>query len=190
MTRASTPFGMPCLPAEGLPFSRKGMKPAGIFVLWMAACLFPSGERTACAQESTFMENRWVAILSVYSGFAEARADAEKIAKAGGVPFSMEGRVFDKKRGLIYPDNLDDPAFAGSYVARRDNLTNTLKGDPDGYLSVERSDGYDGFKAGYYIVVAGIYGSSAEAEKQAGRFRKWAPTAYVKKTKIYMGCLH
>jgi len=136
------------------------------------------------------MENRWVAILSVYPGFAEARADAEKISKAGGVPFSMEGRVFDKKRGLIYPDNLDDPAFAGSYVARRDNLTNTLKGDPDGYLSVERSDGYDGFKAGYYIVVAGVYGSPAKAQKQADRFKKWAPTAYVKKSKIYMGCLH
>ena len=166
------------------------MKPIAVSVFFAAVYLFPYACGTVSAQESTFMENRWVAILSVYSGFAEARADAEKISKAGGVPFSMEGRVFDKKRGLIYPDNLDDPAFAGSYVARRDNLTNTLKGDPDGYLSVERSDGYDGFKAGYYIVVAGVYGSPAKAQKQADRFKKWAPTAYVKKSKIYMGCLH
>lgn len=144
----------------------------------------------AQAKEPDYMENRFVAILSVYSKFAEAKADAEKIAKATGVPFSMEGRVFDAKRGLIYPDNFEDEVFRGAYVARRYDTT-VLRGDQETpFLSVERSDGYQGFKPGFYMVVAGIQESKAAAEQQAKRFRAWAPTSYVKKTSIYMGCMH
>jgi hypothetical protein len=143
----------------------------------------------ATAQENEFVENRWVAILSAYPSFADARDDAEKIAKASGLPFSMEDRIFDKKRGLIYPDSYDDEVFAGNYVARRYN--ETLIGEKETpYLSIERSDGYDGFRPGYYIVIAGIYESAGEAKAQSARFKDWAPTSYAKKTKIYLGCLH
>ena len=130
-------------------------------------------------------------ILSVYKSFAEAREDAEKIGKAAKTPFSMEGRVFDKKRGLIYPDNFDDEVFRGQYVARRYHQT-VLKGSDNEreYLSVERSDGYDGFKKGYYIVVAGVHDNSAAATAQTSKFTAWAPTAYARKTRIYMGCMH
>lgn len=148
-------------------------------------CLLPC----AHAQESDFMENRWVAILSAYESFKDAKADAEKIAAQSKVPFSMDGRVFDKKRGLIYPDNFDDETFAGQYVSRRYNEI-SIKDRETEYLSVERSDGYDGFKPGYYLVVAGIYDSAKAAQAQVKRFAAWAPTAYAKKTKIYMGCLH
>ncbi len=141
------------------------------------------------AQEAEFVENRWVAILSVYESFKDAKADAEKIAAKSNVSFFMEGRVFDKKRGLIYPDNFDDEVFAGQYVARRYNQA-LIKDRETEYLSVERSDGYDGFKPGYYMVVAGVYESAKEAQAQIKRFAKWAPTAYAKKTKIYMGCMH
>jgi hypothetical protein len=127
--------------------------------------------------------------LSAYADFAMARADAEKMAKVSGLPFSMEGRIFEKKRGLIYPDNYEDSVFAGEYVARRNNETE-WRGKITEYLSVERSDGYKGFREGYYIVVAGIYTSQEEANKQLARFKKQAPTGYAKKTGIYMGCMH
>ncbi len=137
------------------------------------------------------MENRHAVILSVYKSFAEARADAEKISKAAKVPFSMEGRIYDKKRGLIYPDNFDDEVFRGQYVARRYHTT-VLKGNETDreFLSVERSDGYDGFKKGFYIVVAGIRDNAREAQADVKRYTAWAPTAYAKKTRIYMGCMH
>ncbi len=143
----------------------------------------------AHAQEGEFVENRWVSILSVYKSFAAAKEDAEKISAGSHVPFLMEGRVFDSKRGLIYPDNFDDEVWAGQYVARRYNETSLNEKDTE-FLSIERSDGYDGFKPGYYIVVAGIYENAKDAEAQTKRFTAWAPTAYAKKTKIYMGCLH
>lgn len=143
------------------------------------------------AAEPDSMESRYVAILSVYPQFAEAKDDATKIAKASGVPFSMEGRVYDKKRGLIYPDNFGDEVFRGAYVARRyDTTVLAGKEDETVFLSVERSDGYEGFKPGFYMVVAGILENQTEAGARASRFRPWAPTAYVKKTRIYMGCMH
>ena len=137
------------------------------------------------------MENRYVVVLAVYKSFTEARADAEKIAKASRVLFSMDGRVYDRKRGLIYPDDSDDEVFRGQYVARRYDTT-VLKGSDKErrYLSVERSDAYDGFKKGFYIVVAGIHADSPSAQADAKRFTAWAPTAYAKKTRIYMGCMH
>lgn len=143
----------------------------------------------ALAQDGEFVETRWVTILTATKTFDEARADAKTMARESGLPFSMEGRVFDRKRGLIYPDTYEDEVFAGGYAARRYNEAFLNEKETE-YLSIERSDGYEGFRPGYYIVVAGVYDSSKKAAAQAERFKKWAPTAYAKKTKIYMGCLH
>jgi hypothetical protein len=164
------------------------MRFAITFIFAAAFLLSPTIVR---AKEPDFLENRHVVILSVYKDFTDARADAEKIAKASRVPFSMEGRVYEKRRGLIYPDNFADEIFRGQYVSRRYHKT-VLKdgGEERQYLSVERSDGYDGFKKGFYIVVAGIHADSASAQADAKRFAAWAPTAYAKKTRIYMGCMH
>lgn len=161
------------------------------FALLFALIGFAATPAMSSAKEPDFIENRYVVILAVEKSFSAVRADGEKIAKASRIPFSMEGRVFDKKRGLIYPDNFDDEIFRGQYVSRRSRAT-VLPGKQNEteYLSVERSDGYDGFKPGYYMVVAGVHESSAAAEKQVKQFTAWAPTAYAKKTRIYMGCMH
>jgi len=142
------------------------------------------------AQEE-FLENKYVSILSAYPKYADAHRDAKKIAAASGTPYSSEGRVYVNNRGLIYPDNYTDDVFAGNYVARRYNTT-VLPNQTNEteFLSVERSDGYPGFRPGYYIVVAGIYDSADPARKQAAKYKAWAPTGYAKKTKIFMGCLH
>ena len=159
-------------------------------ILLLAPMPSISADAEPSAPDSQVVE-RHVAILSVYKSFAAAKADAEKMAKAAKVPFSMEGRVYDKKRGLIYPDDFEDEVFRGGYVARRYDKT-LLEGSEKEtqYLSVERSDGYEGMKPGFYMVIAGIQDTRAAAMKQIAPYKKWAPTAYVKKSKIYMGCLH
>jgi hypothetical protein len=158
-----------------------------ILGLWGIALL--TGSLTA--EEADFMADRYVVVFAVYKTFAAAQQDAVKIADASGLPFSMEGRVYDEKRGLIYPDTYEDEAFRGGYLARSyDTTVLPGKETETQYLSVERSDGYDGFKPGFYMVVAGIREASGDASQQADRFRTWAPTAYVKKTRIYLGCLH
>jgi len=159
--------------------------------MFSAACVLFLTPLPAAAQEDDLVVERHVAILSAYRSFDAALADAKKISKASKVPFSMQDRIYDKERGLIYPDNFDDEAFRGSYVARRYD-TAVVKGSDEAtsYLSVERSDAYQNFKPGFYIVLAGIQDSREKALKQAEKFKTWAPTAYVKKTKIYIGCLH
>ena len=132
---------------------------------------------------------RWVVILGVYKNFADAKADALKFSKASKVPFSMRGNIFDKK-GLHFPKDLDDELYAGEYLARRGNLQSEGDKTLEEHISVERSDGYQGFAKGFYIVIGTIAETSQEGLAQVERFKALAPDTYVKKTIIYMGCLH
>lgn len=132
---------------------------------------------------------RWVVILGVYKDFPEAKADALKFSKASKVPFSMGGNIFDKK-GLHFPKSFADELYAGEYLARRDNGTTDGEKVLPEYLSIERSDGYEGFAKGYYIVVGAIVPTAKDGLAQVERFKLFAHDTYVKKTIIYMGCLH
>ncbi len=135
------------------------------------------------------MPPRWVVILGVYKDFKEARANAQKFAKASKVPFSMNGNIFDKK-GLRLPESLDDELYAGEYLARRYNSGRDGEKQLEEFISVERSDGYEGFAKGFYIVIGGIVETKADGLAQEQRFKAVAPDTYVKKTRIYMGCMH
>jgi hypothetical protein len=97
--------------------------------------------------------------------------------------------VYDKQRGLIWPDNSNDEAWAGSYAPRRyDNECNIS--DPKPCITVERSEAYEGFKPGLYIVVAGVLGRDEERSQRLNVARRIVPEAYVKQTTIYLGCMH
>lgn len=135
------------------------------------------------------IEDRWIVILSVYKEFKQAKADAERIAKASGVPFSMNGMIYDKK-GLRYPDNFEDEVFAGVYVSRRFNGTEINGTVVDHNISIEKSEDYQGFAPGCFIVVGCIAESADEGKTQAAKFKQHAPSAYVKKTELYFGCMH
>jgi hypothetical protein len=153
-----------------------------------------AGPKTPKKEESVeekinFDQPRWIVILGVYKDFAEAKADAQKFSKASSVPFSMRGNVFDKK-GLHYPKNFDDELYAGEYLARRTNAHGEAGQELEEYLSIERSDGYDGFAKGYYIVVGAVAETAKDGLAQAERFKAFSKDTYVKKTIIYMGCLH
>lgn len=125
---------------------------------------------------------QWLLILNAEPDFHAAKREAERASHLSGVRFSMDGKVFDKGRGLILPDNAEDGVYAGEYVLRRYHL--------DGHLSIEKSDAYRNLKKGYYIVLGGIYDSSRDAQNDLRRFQKIAPSAYIARTEIYMGCMH
>ena len=135
------------------------------------------------------IEDRWVVILSAYKDFKPAKADAERIAKASGVPFSMNGMIYDKK-GLRFPDNYEDEVFAGVYISRRFNGTEINGTVVEQNISIEKSDDYQGFAPGYYIVVGCIAESADEGQAQAAKYKKHAPSTYVKKTELFLGCMH
>jgi len=164
-----------------------------VITLTLAAGLFQPAsaeDEDSRSDSEKFTEDRYVVILGSYKDFHEAKRKAEGIARSSKVPFSMQGMIYDKKRGLILPDDDSDPTYAGSYIHRRFNTgASDLDVDTE-FISIERSEAYDGFNPDYYIIVGGIYPTAKEAAKSVKRFSKTAPEAYSKKTRIYLGCIH
>ena len=134
-------------------------------------------------QEAPFVRAGLLVVAS-HSSYPAALAAAQSFGRASGIPFDARGMIYDKKRGLIVSDHDADEAYAGHYVFRRD--------DQCGYapcVTVERSEAYDGFRPGLYIVVAGIVGDS-DADERLQAARAIVPSAYIKQTSLYMGCMH
>jgi hypothetical protein len=67
---------------------------------------------------------------------------------------------------------------------------NGMAEDSD-YISIEYSDGYEGFAKGYYIVVAALANpNSANLRQTLARVRQAYPGAYAKRTAVWRGCMH
>lgn len=164
------------------------MKYLSLLLFALCACLVSSCAGTARVTD-TEMQNRWIVVLGTYQDFPEAKRDAETYAQAGGIPFSMNGMIFDQK-GLHLPDNDPDQVYAGDYLLRRFNTANVGDEVVMEHLSVEKSGAYTGFPSEKYIIVASIAESSKEGSRMLKRFKGIAPKAYVKKTRIFVGCMH
>ncbi len=141
------------------------------------------------AQEGEALEPRDVIVLGSFSDYQTAKNKAVEIAGKTGVLYSDRGLVWDEKRGLIFPDNFIDPAFAGDYYGRRSQFD--CNKEAIDCVSVEKSDFYEGFTPGLYVLVGGVMVKKApETKKLIKKFKKIVPDVYVKQTTIYMGCLH
>lgn len=142
-----------------------------------------------CAQEASELENRQVIILASSKSYQDVLAKAKDLSLKTGMVFSTREMIYDDKRGLILPDNHEDESYAGSYYLRRYN--NDCGNSLSECLSIEKSDAYEGFTPGLYILVAGIHEEgSAELSAKLAQLKKTVPDAYAKKTKIFMGCMH
>lgn len=139
-------------------------------------------------QSATF--DKYLVIVGAERDFKSVKREAERVSTSSGVPFSMNGNIWDARRGLILPDNCDDPIYCGEYVLRRYNALHLTNVEDEGYVSVEKSDAYPNLKKGYFIALAAICDSRKEAEKELARYKRFSNSAYVAKTRIYMGCIH
>ena len=139
---------------------------------------------------SSQIRDKYLVILSAERDFHSVKHEAERVSNASGVQFSMGGNIWDPNRGLIAPDNCDDPIYGGQYVARRYNALDLSAAKPVGYISVEKSEGYPRLRKGYYIALAAICDSQENATVELAKFSGMAPKAYIAKTEIYMGCIH
>lgn len=174
---------------EGMELTDAQFAAEGPFIEAAIACGAGAEADLYQSSEAAQTKDRWVVILGAYKGFAEAKADAEKVAKQTKIPFSLRGMVYDKE-GLRLPENAEDEAYAGQYLARRYNEATIGEKEAANHISVELSGEYEGFTPDYFIAVGYIADSAEEAEKKAAEFKKLAPGTYVKKTRIYMGCIH
>ncbi len=125
-------------------------------------------------------------IAGSHTDYPAALKQAKKVAAATGYTLDLRGLKPAKGTGLSFADSVCSEEFGGApcYVARG-------RYDDGVYVSIEYSSAYEGFRPGYYIVVAASanVGNTMVAPALA-EVRRSVPSAYVKKSKVYMCCMH
>ncbi len=129
-------------------------------------------------------------VLGSFKTYAPARRAARAWSKRSGHPYSARGMVYDKKRGLVFADDFPDSIWAGAYAYRRTHGECSENDEGKLCLTVERSEAYEGFVPGLYIVVGALVSGGDEQAKLLAEARKVVPAAYVKQTTLYLGCMH
>ncbi len=150
------------------------------------------GSSSRADEISEAMIPKKVIILGSFKDYRSALNAAKDVSAKTGTPFSKRDMVYDKKKGLIFPEDYQDESFAGSYVSRRSN--DDCDEGQASCVTIERSEAYEGMGPDYYILVGGIYAVGPEENalvaKALKTFRASVPEAYAKISKIYMGCQH
>lgn len=114
--------------------------------------------------------------------YKEALRYAKKVAKLTGIKYDSRGLHEHKKIKLTFSkDECENREFGyPCYIARG-------RYDDGVYVSVEHSDYYKGFAEGFYIVVVA---SGNELKGSLKQVRNVVKDAYVKRSEVYMGCMH
>ena len=151
--------------------------------LWVVSVFFLGqlwGMDEGMAQQSI---SKSILIVKSTKSYDEAKKVAEKLAKMSGLKLDLRGLVYNDEIMLSEPTDLcrENGFDYPCYVARG-------RYDDGVYLSVELSDAYEDFVRGYYIVVA----ASMEAidKDLVQKLKRYVPDTYVKRTLVYMGCIH
>jgi len=119
--------------------------------------------------------------------YAEALRVAESLSSATGVELNLRRLAFLPEHGLTHSKEVCEEQLEAPYpcyVARG-------RFDAGVYLSVERSDAYESFRPGYFIVVAASgQPDSVALATTLQAVRDPYPDAYLKVAKVYHGCMH
>ncbi len=142
----------------------------------------PAAEPTPDAAPDPMVEKAFL-LVAASKDWDTARSTASQAAQALALeikvevePHATEGLTFDAK--TCTESGFEHPC----YVARG-------RHDDGEYVSVEWSTAYEGFTPGLYIVVVAS-GLEADVEKHLSAAREAYGDAYIKKAKVYMGCMH
>ncbi|GAB3732305.1 hypothetical protein GCM10027594_14200 [Hymenobacter agri] len=143
------------------------------------------------SQKPSTPKEPWVAkdvlILQSTKDYKAALATARQAATRLHATLNLEGYLPNAQAGLTMSradcaaNGFDYPA----YVARgREN-------EEAPFVSIEFSNGYNGFVKGYYLVIAGVSEPGSRQVRQTETLAKqWYPTAYLKQTQVWLGCIH
>jgi len=145
-----------------------------VFLMW--AVLLSASEISQQSVSKSFL------IAKSSQSYSEAKAFAKKLSQQSGIKTDFRGLVQNSMTGLSEDaDVCRDEGFAyPCYIPRG-------RYDDGTYISVEYSNAYGGFSEGYYIVVV----ASGEIGKSViKQIKAFVPDAYVKKSLVYMGCIH
>lgn len=153
-----------------------------IFTIILSLVLFSSFAQKNTVDPLPFVEKSFCIILST-KNYAEAKKIAEETSTKTNLKLDLRGLVPNNKTGLTTPKkDLLEGEFFPQYYSRG-------RYDDGEYVSIEYSDAFDGFTKGFFIVVT-CSGNKKEANNALKKMKLLYKTAYVKHTKIYVGCMH
>ena len=128
--------------------------------------------------------------IIVYSTtkYKEALNKCNEVNKKLNYNINFRGLEYNKEIGLSYSKEiLEDKENGGEeeifpwYFPRGRN-------DDGEYISIEYSNGYKEFKKGYYIIIIAS-GDEGTLSAKLEKVKKYYKDAYIKRAKIYMGCM-
>jgi len=138
-------------------------------------------------EESMTWNYSFVIILSS-KDYDKAKERAEEAAEKLGYPLDLRGLHPHPESGLSLPIEQCEAICGGDVVEYPQYLPRNDWGE-DKYVSVEYSNGFEGFTPGYYIVVVASSRKGEpiidEALKEA---RQFYSDAYAKTCGVWMGC--
>lgn len=126
------------------------------------------------------MESKEFLIAKSTKSYEEAKKLAEKLSKDLNITLNLRELKPHKTHFLTFSKKECEMYGYPCYVPRG-------RYDDGEYISIEHSDYYEAFTKGYYIVMVA---SGRQLSKSLKKVRTKVKDAYVKKAKVYMGCMH
>ncbi|MGI4867300.1 MAG: hypothetical protein ACRYFZ_25505 [Janthinobacterium lividum] len=145
-------------------------------------------QRVNAQDKINMLVKKEVVILQSTQSYQAALQTARQAASRLHIPLDLEGYRPHPSAGLT----LSKAACANNgfeyptYIPRGYGLV-----ADSAFVSVEYSNGYEGFTKGYYLVVAAVGQPSAAAVRQTSvTSQRYYADAYTKRTTVYIGCMH
>ncbi len=134
-----------------------------------------------------YLEKEFLIILSTkdYSEALKVCREADAKLDYG---IDLRDLEYNNKIGLTYSKEILEDEDNGGKKGNFPWYFPRGRYDDGRYFSIEYSNGYESFAKGYYIVIveSGEVGSLSETLKEVKQYYK---NAYIKRAKIYMGCM-
>lgn len=138
-------------------------------------------------EESMTQDFSFVILISTKS-YDSALERAKDASEKLGYPLDLRGLHPNDEMGLSLPEEVCEAICGGDVVEYPQYLPRNDWGDTK-YVSVEYSDGFDGFTPGYYIVVVASGEKGDPIIQEAlEESREFYEDAYAKTCGVYMGC--
>ncbi|GAA0723309.1 hypothetical protein GCM10009430_26610 [Aquimarina litoralis] len=138
-------------------------------------------------EDVTTEVKKYFLIAASTTNYEEALSSATSIAEKLKLPLDLRKLEYsDENLGLTWSKEECEGSNWGypCYVARG-------RYDDGDFVSIEWSSAYGGFSKGYYIVIVSgnqIYDDSLKDLLR--KTKEFVPSAYIKSSMVYMGCLH
>ncbi|HIP30138.1 MAG TPA: hypothetical protein EYG83_04905 [Sulfurospirillum arcachonense] len=152
-------------------------------LLWVLLSVNMIAEDITTELNDMYEEKSFLIAKSTTS-YEEAKKFSKEISKALGIHIDYRGLSFHKSEFLSFSKKECEESWGDNaypcYVPRG-------RYDDGEYISIEHTNSYDEFTNGYYIV---IVASGDSTSKTLKKVKKKYNDAYMKKAKVYMGCIH